>query len=391
MKVCISHMTAFKWYLRNPAIGQHAPRFTKANSTALSVLRMANAGRPDLAGRRSRRAAKASITTQDFDFVIPQSTDLISLCKLLFQNLPPDNAPVDFLVTNPAKRCMRAGITVHITLSTLPGDSFVFIGSFGSLELYIVRPELLFVQLCSQLHADEAIYCGMALCSNYQLCPDADEGIRLRNTTGGALTSSSQLATSLDQYTGINGIKAARKMLPYVLDNSFSPMESGIAMMYRLPANMGGFGYKEVALNKELKFRVSSSNSSRGETVVRRPDVLVCAKGRDQKLRMVGIDYESALVHTRAQNLQRDSARRNEIAMYQDLIYFTLTKEQALEFGAFCDLAEKVRLSLKVRQTPKLRMSHASPEGRQICDEVRHARFKLWAKVVCPSNFRKIG
>lgn len=365
MKVCLSHMTAFKWYMRNPRV----------RGKVLSVRSMAN----------------LSLDT-------PSIMDAKYLQRFLREGLAEasnsgknDGSPTDLLVTKHSSQYSRFGLCLHLTQEMTPAGSYRHIEHLGSTDLLIVSPELLFIQLCCLLPFDEAVYCGMALCSNYMLSPKTEEGITLRNTCGGPHTSVASISEYLRRCAGQRGTKKASRALPFILDNSYSPMESGIAMTYRLPTKWGGFGYADVALNQEIKIRLPSNGVSRGKTAARKPDILVRAVGSDRRCRMVGIDYESALVHTRAQNLYSDSVRRNEIAMSHDLAYFTLTKEQALEFGAFCDLAEKVRVSLKVRKKPDLRVPETSAEARRIREEVAHRRFQLWAKVVCPSNFRKIG
>lgn len=157
-------------------------------------------------------------------------------------------------------------------------------------------------------------------------------------------------------------------------------------MVYHLPVYYGGFGFKDLSLNKELNI---GRRSRQLDKVRRKPDISIeSVDGFGQK-RIAAIDYDSSAVHDCPSVERLDGLRRNTFASSSGLSYFVLTKRQALEFGAFCNLAEQVRLSLNMRPREQLRVSCCSVESKQKLQDISHKRFGLWAKFVCSSNFRK--
>lgn len=373
MRVCLSHITAFKWYMHNPRLEVGSQR---KNATSVSI-------------------AHAEFSTPSFSDVellshylfgkeLNASANAIEVLTSSRQGA----VSLDFLVGHVGNRRSVEGVNAHVMEGALPPLSFCFIGNIAHMELYIVSPELLFLQLCDVLNLEEAVFCGSSLCSNYLMCSGDNGGVTLRNESGGPLTSVEKLKAYVKQCGGRRGSGKAQVILPYVLKNSYSPMETGIAMMYRMPKRLGGFGFRDVALNEEIRLKAASLGCSASSAVVRKPDILVTVN-RAGKCFRAGIDYDSSAVHTQSDRIYFDSLRRNEIAAGKQFSHFTITKRQALEFGAFCEVGNQVRQVLGIRADAHLRVGRNTPEGIRKHQELLHKQFKLWAKVVRPSDFRR--
>lgn len=368
MKFCISHMTAFRWYMRHPNPQLGDKRVACDCNFRSPCLAFVDLIRSRLTSDMTRGVLHSEHSNEGL--------------------LPPFNQTIDVLVTQRSAYRHVRGVCTHVSELNYPANSFVQIGRIGDIELFIVSPELLFLQLCSLLGFEESVYCGMALCSNYFLDSKGAGGVTLRSKKSTCLTNPVRLRAFISLCGGHRGFRQAGRSLKYVEGNSFSPMESGISLMYRLPCHVGGFGFNDVSLNERINIANCSSAVNQG---VRRPDILLKAKGFDGNVRIAAIDYDSSSVHEQVSSLSKDARRRNEFAATQGINYFVLTKRQALEFGSFCYLAEQIRTVMKLKPYGNIRVPRNTPEGRKQLEELNHRRFLLWSKFVCPSNFRRNG
>lgn len=163
MKLCISHMSAFRWYMRNPS-------------------------------PRAGASAYFSLDQELFDAPTVTST------RVLRQYLSvPDSDQLHLAVLSKDQRRCMAGTISHLLSTETPRNSFIRIGTLGNLDIYAPRPELLFLQLCAVLKFDEAVYCGMALCANYMTDSTEESGIILRSKIPNPLIKT----TDIDAYLAL--------------------------------------------------------------------------------------------------------------------------------------------------------------------------------------------
>ncbi len=275
------------------------------------------------------------------------------------------------------KSGMRKTDRLHARLETrtLPGRSLIRMEAFT-----ICSPELVFLQVAATSDLLETIACGYALCSAYRLDASARGGVRIREHGDAPLASTQRIAHYLELCDGVRGVARARRALRYVVDNSFSPMESGIAMCLSLPLNLGGHALGDVVLNPKLKVRVGTDAHGQRVYETRRPDLLVTRALPTGEHRQAAVDFDSVAVHSSRRDHARDAARRNELQSSLGMPHFTLTGSQATDYVAFCRLIDLVRISLGQRRKDFSR--GGGERDRKRLENVRHRQFELWLRLV---------
>jgi hypothetical protein len=103
--------------------------------------------------------------------------------------------------------------------------------------------------MATHLSLPQLIQLGFELCGRYALNADTENGFA---KTLRPLSSPDKLAAFLGQCGGIPGVKAARHALTWVIQNSWSPMETDITIMMILPVRMGGLQFPRPMLNWEV-------------------------------------------------------------------------------------------------------------------------------------------
>ena len=340
MDACLSHDAALRWLLGNPnplATGQ---------------------GHPCAGGLPARAPSDE------------EAAELMRLSGI--------KAPLETLVS--AKGGMRSSrmVRCHLERHTLLPGSLIRMDGF-----IVCSPEYAFLQAATTGDLIDAVATGYALCSAYRLDARARGGISVRKPPDMPLTSIQRLSDYLKASDGVKGIVRARRALRYVAENSFSPMESGIAMCLSLPLNLGGRALGSVELNPELRVRVGTDQHGKRLYETRRPDLLMTYTPRGGVRRQVAIDVDSAATHSSARDLARDAARRNELQSSHDIPHLSITGSQATDFVTFSRFIDLVRLSLGQRRKDFSRGS--SQQDLERLERVRHRQFELWMRCVSAS------
>lgn len=353
MEAVVSHITAFRWLVRN------------AN--------------PHMQLPRKCRACK-------LPHAAPHEADARQLLHSL--GLPDEKAHL--LIAKPSGRRVTRNIETHLWTSPLPPGSFLPIEAAGcDYPVFVASPELVFLQLAATRPIEEAIYFGFALCSSYCITDAAARGIVLRGDGDKPLTTPNKIAAFLAKVEPAHGSARARKALRYVRPNSYSPMESALAMSLGMPLRLGGFNFSDIELNPTLTIRTGTDAYGDPRFSVRRPDLLIRSKGRTGEIRQVAIDYDSFAFHAERENLRKDALRRNELTLYPGMTHLVATTAQVNDFGQFVHLAEQVRKALGKRSEPIRKAHMPESEFKKLQEDVRRRQFNLWAKIVRMSTFRQ--
>ncbi len=354
MDIVVSHITALRWLVRNanPASGLSRPyRMKRLPQTA-----------PDV--HTTSEALRA-----------------LSL---------PDNH-MHLVVSSRAGRRPSGFALPHVWSANLPAGSVIPL-DFPSLgnRLFVSSPEFVFLQLALTYPLSQAAYFGFALCSSYRIDEWTPGGIALRVGNDTQLTTVAKIAAFLDRAGAVKGSARARRALAFVRDNSFSPMESGLALSLGMPLRHGGFNLGDVTMNPTLKIRSSRQGPDRPAFVVRKPDLLIEARGRDGRTRRVAIDYDSSSFHAGETNILRDIERRNEFASLLGITHLSLTSSQVLDFRQYERIAVQIRQTLGKRKDPARKAGEAQVDFEARQADAWHRQFKLWAEVVRSSDFRRL-
>ena len=152
---------------------------------------------------------------------------------------------IHILVNSSNRRAHWKGCVPHVSSTNFPANSLRRVTQ----GIYVPCPELLFIQMAAVLDFAELLVLGLELMGLYTLKPSDEDGFA---PCEAAMTEDS-LTRHLERARGLDGIKQARRALPYLLERSRSPMETAMALMFSLPRCHGGFGCGKPQLNHTIK------------------------------------------------------------------------------------------------------------------------------------------
>ena len=184
--------------------------------------------------------------------------------------------PVDVVVPDASMRLLSSAVSNTTYSTALPEGAFISLGN-GAV---ISGPELLFVELASSMNAVEHLMLGHELCGSFSR--DAKDPYNGPITYGlKPATSVERIRAFIDRVSYIHGIARARESLRYLNDNAWSPTESLVAALLRLPIDNLGFGMGDLVLNprKHTHALLPGSKESRV------PDIMIADTS-------VGVNYD---------------------------------------------------------------------------------------------------
>lgn len=294
-----------------------------------------------------------------------------------------EDIPLDFLTDDPLLRRRGKRVCAHLCRDSLPQGSLIGIPSgIDDLSLYITNPELTFVHMAATSDKLDAIYAGMALCSDYRIEPLGAGGIVTRSCSDVPLTSVSRIERFLVRAGSLFGARKARIALPYVLEHSRSPKESGLAMFYGLPPALGGMKLGTVRLNPCIKVFTGRDLFGKPQSEERYPDILLTSVTKSGVRRDVAFDYDSVSVHEGDAKLLDDRRRANAIATVDSIVHYSITTSDLEDFDYLVLMGERARRVLKLAARPTLRVSRESEEGRMQLARFRSRQDDLWKRFV---------
>ena len=178
--------------------------------------------------------------------------------------------------------------------------------------LYVVCPELCFVQAAQRADIVGSIKLGFEFCGTYMPDPHGVAGQRSRPP----LCTPESLRDFIEKLEHkYPGTVEARKALRYVIPGSASTAETALTMLCTLPYRMGGFNLPRPKLNQEVRLGHAGSRVvGRG---VLKPDLL----WRKEK---VALEYNSKSTHGDDGQREYDD-RRNNALQDKDFRYFICT------------------------------------------------------------------
>ncbi len=195
--------------------------------------------------------------------------------------LPLGKLPIDVAVPAGSKRLGAEGVLNTTYCETaIPEKSFIDLGD----GVCISGPELLFVEMASSLNPIERIVLGHELCGSFSRDPiDPYNGPIAYGVD--PITSVERIRAFVDGSSYVHGIDQASASLPYLNDNAWSPTESLVAALLRLPSSSLGYDIGDIELNPGVRI----SQKLPGSKESRYPDIVVSDTS-------VGVNYDG-LVH----------------------------------------------------------------------------------------------
>jgi len=217
------------------------------------------------------------------------------------------SAPVHFMVSPEMRRDRSESFVCHTLKAELPENSFIDSSSIfpfplGTSMLHervllcVSCPEMTFVQMSGEQDFVKSVLLGYELCGEY--IPDKTEHYGMRQAE--KATTVRKLTSYIDKLENVPGKRRARRAAAFVLDNSWSPMESKLAVLAVLPMSLGGYGLSKPELNKKVNLSAS------GMSVLRQGSIYVDALWELQK---VAVEYDSDAAHLESRQHDRDKNR----------------------------------------------------------------------------------
>ncbi len=178
--------------------------------------------------------------------------------------------------------------------------------------MMVASPELLFLELASELSIHRLILLGLQLCSHKPGEPHK------------AITTKKKLETFLADTSGYRGHRKAIRALKYVENGSASIMESLVYMILALPNNLGGYGLNGAALNQKIE--IVKKVKSHTDKDFLHVDLFF-------KTARVAVEYESFAFHKSPLEQGKD-ARRSDVLERQGISVMKMSTIQLYDRDA---------------------------------------------------------
>lgn len=243
-----------------------------------------------------------------------------------------------------SRQCMRKRM-----VEPFPAGSFFDCGN----GVYIASPELCAIHFAERAPLWQTALLCCELLGRYAIDP-RDRKLVVR----APLSSIASLSAYCKQANRTPGVKNASRAARLSVENSYSPMESKLALILSAPGAYGCFGLPKPVMNKEVAVRDGAS----GGKTTRKPDLLWEEHG-------IALEYESSEHHEGEASIDRDSRRRNGL-VHQGFIVYTATAAQVFDQASMAALARTIALALRMRPVP--RVADFSTRFARAHDEIMH-------------------
>ncbi len=214
----------------------------------------------------------------------------------------------------------------------------------------IASPELMFLELASQLSIHRIIFMGLQLCS----FPTGEPSK--------AITTKKKLNRFLAETSGHRGHRKALRAVKYVEDGSASIMESIAYMILTLPHALGGYGLDGAVFNYEIRIKGRTQPHLRQRC---------CFADLYYKQAKIAVEYESFAYHSRPSEQGKD-AIRSVILNRQGVRVLHMNTIQLYDRNACRDFAHTLatrlgkRIQIRAKEFAKMHIQLRAllPEGK---------------------------
>lgn len=247
------------------------------------------------------------------------------------------HAPLDISVASfDARRKLPLSLArVHLCKAGLPLSSAARAGR----GLYVLSPEICFMQAAESLSLPELVFLGLELCGTYAPPRPGTAGLVQRTTP---LTSTDVLERTLAQLPNVRNRARATRALRLVADGAASPMESMATVLLSMPRRYGGFGLPTPLLNQRIDFDDTTRDIARRSYAVAD---LFWPHAR------IDVEYEGRAYHESPASMASDKARANALA-HMGIRTISLFSEHIQYDHALYPMAQEIARALGVRMGP---------------------------------------
>lgn len=203
---------------------------------------------------------------------------------------------IDVLL-NSKNQCFKSQyVRRHYYEKSLPSKSFWKVDD----KLSIVCPELLFCQMANYLNAIELLLLGLEMCGSFSLINNEKGFVSNLPPISSTRKIKAYVQRLKRADTYFKGINRAIKISALLQDGSASPQESRLYVLLCAPRNMGGYGLKNVQLNKKIKLSKKACAICGQNFLI--PDLCVVEN-------KIAIEYDSDAFHDNAKQNSKDKQR----------------------------------------------------------------------------------
>ena len=247
--------------------------------------------------------------------------------------------PVHITVSSNRARFSASGKIVHSCELDLPSGAIITRYGFA-----VASPELVFLQLASELNIHRLILLGLQLCSHPQGQPYM------------AITSKQKIKAFLSRTSGHRGDRKALRAIKYVENGSASVMESLAYMILALPHALGGYGLNGATFNHEVRL---------GSEVRKRLGMNRFFADLYYKQAKLAVEYDSFTHHSTPTEQGRD-AIRSEILKRQGVEVMHLSTLQLYDADACRDFAHNAarhigkRINIRTKEFSEMHATYGT-------------------------------
>lgn len=164
----------------------------------------------------------------------------------------------------------------------------------------------------------------------------------------------------------MNGKALAAHALQHVLDGSGSPMETKVALMLTLPAQVGGFGLPTPALNAQVSLAAEAIAGFGREKL--RPDLWWDRFN-------LALEYDSSLSHADSSALGRDVRRRRAYTL-SGITELPISTGDVASYDAFLHVVDELRIYMGLRKRRKTGAAEA--RSRRLFRKLFFSAHEFW-------------
>ncbi|QWT17839.1 DUF559 domain-containing protein [Collinsella sp. zg1085] len=257
--------------------------------------------RTDIAPRR-RRLSTALLKQAPTALEVDRAREMLAC-------LSDEPAELHVINVGTSQRGRRKDVVYHRTSAAYLGE-LIYLGN----EIYMVAPELLFIQAGQWMSFWQHVEFGYELCGSYLGFPvfarsaDNQKRASLRRAV---------LAQAISVHVHMRGVARARRALWYVREGSRSPMETAMMVLWVVPKRQGGLGIRAIEMDVHIPIEREFQNMTRRshfylDAYVRHARLNFEYDGRQHRL-----DTQIATDHERDNVLARQGIRVCRISASQ--------------------------------------------------------------------------
>lgn len=254
----------------------------------------------------------------------------------VFEHVGGIGSQMHLLVADASDRCRSDFVISHAWGERpLPDGSIIQLGE----NLFIVSPELCFLQLAERHRGLPLAWLGSELCGCHAFDPYDRASLLEREP----ITSRDALASFLDGMPGIRGAKHARTALGAIHDRTRSPRESTVAVLLAASTKMGGQQLPPFEVNSQINL------SDEGKLLTDRKYLELDMHWAERSL---CLEYNGK-PHESADAALRDLEKITALEA-QGTTVIPVNKRQFNTYRSFEVIVETLRRELGVRTRPSL-------------------------------------